>query len=54
MLLSTLYPPLAPLLWVHAVLVERSLIVPGLHFPSDVVVGAFSGMSTASLVLVAS
>lgn len=50
-LLSGFHPALAPLLWSFAVLVALSRVVLGLHFPSDVVVGALLGVGTASLVL---
>lgn len=50
-LLSTFHPGLAPLLWGFAVLVGLARVVLGLHFPSDVLVGAVMGMATASLAL---
>lgn len=49
--LSAFHPGLAPLLWSFAVLVGLARIVLGLHFPSDVLVGAVIGTATAGLVL---
>lgn len=51
LLLSSFHPALAPLLWGFAVLVGLARIVAGLHFPSDVVIGALLGLLTANLVL---
>jgi len=51
LLLSSLHPGLAPLLWSFAALVGLSRVVLGLHFPSDVVIGALLGLATGSLVL---
>lgn len=51
LLLSAFYPALAPLLWSFAALVGLSRVVLGLHFPSDVLIGAAVGTATASLVL---
>jgi undecaprenyl-diphosphatase len=51
LLLSSFQPGLAPLLWGFAVLVGLSRVVLGLHFPSDVLVGALLGMATAGLML---
>ncbi len=53
LLLSSYYPVLSPLLWAFAALVGVSRVVLGLHYPSDVVVGALIGASTASLMLLA-
>lgn len=50
-LLSGLYPALAPLLWSFAALVALSRVVLGLHFPSDVVAGAVIGIGTGTLML---
>ncbi|MCE4536313.1 phosphatase PAP2 family protein [Pelomonas sp. P7] len=51
LLLSSFHPGLGPLLWSFAGLVALARVVLGLHFPSDVVVGALLGIATASLVL---
>lgn len=51
LLLSADYPTLAPLLWSFALLVGLSRVVLGLHYPSDVVVGALIGVCTASLLM---
>lgn len=51
LLLSAFHPALAPLLWGFAVLVGLARIVLGLHFPSDVLMGALIGTATAGLVL---
>lgn len=49
--LSHHYPGLAPPLWAFATLVAASRVVLGLHYPSDVLVGAAIGIVTANLVL---
>lgn len=45
--LSHYYPPLAPYCWIFAALVSLSRIVLGLHYLSDVAIGAALGASTA-------
>ena len=50
-LLSHHYPGLAPPLWSFAALVAASRVVLGLHYPSDVLVGAAIGLLTANVVL---
>lgn len=50
-LLSHHYPGLAPPLWAFAALVAASRVVLGLHYPSDVLVGAAIGVVTANVVL---
>ncbi len=52
-LLSGLHPAWGPVLWALALLVGLARVVLGLHFPSDVLAGAFIGMGTGSLMLVA-
>ena len=42
-------PASAPLLWGFAFVVGLSHVVPGLHDPSDVLMGALIGAGTASL-----
>lgn len=51
-LLSHHYPGLAPPLWAFAVLVAASRMVLGLHYPSDVLVGAMIGAVTANVLLI--
>jgi undecaprenyl-diphosphatase len=50
-LLSHHYPGLAPPLWAFAALVAVSRVVLGLHYPSDVLVGALIGVVTANVAL---
>jgi undecaprenyl-diphosphatase len=52
-LLSGLHPAWAPALWALALLVGLARVVLGLHFPSDVLAGAFIGIGTGSLMLLA-
>jgi len=51
MLLSAYYPALAPLLWGYAALVALARVVLGVHYPSDVLVGALLGVVSASIAL---
>ncbi len=51
LLLSTWYGALTPLLWGYAALVALSRVVLGLHYPSDVLVGALLGACTAAIAL---
>jgi len=53
LLLSAFHPALAPLLWSFAALAALARVVLGLHFPSDVLIGALIGILTSSLVLLA-
>jgi undecaprenyl-diphosphatase len=50
-LLTWHYPPFASLLWTGALLIALSRVVLGLHYPSDVLVGAAIGATTAGLML---
>lgn len=50
-LLSHHYPGLASPLWAFAALVATARVVLGLHYPSDVAVGAAIGVVTANIVL---
>lgn len=50
-LFTSFYPALAPLLFTFALAVGMSRVVLGLHYPSDVVIGAGLGTATASLLL---
>ena len=50
-LLSWHYPVFAIPLWIFAVLVMASRVVLGLHYPSDVAVGALIGAATAAIAL---
>ncbi|WP_280156233.1 phosphatase PAP2 family protein [Piscinibacter sp. XHJ-5] len=52
LLLGHYYPALAWPLWGFAVLIALSRVVLGLHFPSDVAVGATIGAVTAGFMLV--
>jgi len=51
LLLGVYYPEFAPLLWSFTALVALSRVVLGLHYPSDVVIGAAIGLLTAESVL---
>lgn len=50
-LLSAFYTSLAPLFGVFALAVAISRVALGLHYPSDVVIGAVIGAGTASVLL---
>jgi undecaprenyl-diphosphatase len=50
-LLSWHYPAFGSLLWGGALLVALSRVVLGLHYPSDVMVGAAIGATTAGVML---
>jgi len=50
-LLSWHYPVFAVPLWIFAALVMASRVVLGLHYPSDVAVGAIIGAATATIAL---
>jgi undecaprenyl-diphosphatase len=50
-LLSVFFPTWAPLLWAFAGVVAVSRVALGLHYPSDVLMGALIGAATASLAL---
>jgi undecaprenyl-diphosphatase len=52
LLLSHFYPSFAPVLWSFAALVALSRVVLGLHYPSDVAIGAAIGFITAKFFLV--
>jgi undecaprenyl-diphosphatase len=52
LLLGHYYPALAWPLWTFTVLIAFSRVVLGLHFPSDVAVGAAIGAITAGFMLV--
>lgn len=54
MVIAVYYPPLASLLWSFTLLVALSRVVLGLHYPSDVAMGALLGgmMAKLSLLLV--
>jgi undecaprenyl-diphosphatase len=49
LLLSAPYPALAWPLWLFTLLVAASRVVLGLHYPSDVLVGALIGAATAGV-----
>jgi undecaprenyl-diphosphatase len=49
LILTVYYPALAIVVWPFTVLVAVSRIVLGLHYPSDVVVGAVIGALTAAI-----
>jgi undecaprenyl-diphosphatase len=49
--ISSFYPPAAPVAWSFTLLVALSRVVLGLHYPSDVAVGAAIGALTSSLTL---
>jgi undecaprenyl-diphosphatase len=50
-LLGVYYPEFTPLLWGFTALVALSRVVLGLHYPSDVVIGAAIGLLTAESAL---
>ena len=49
LILTVYYPAFALFVWPFTVLVALSRIVLGLHYPSDVVVGALIGAATAAV-----
>ena len=49
LVLTAYYPKFALLVWPFTVLVAASRIILGLHYPSDVVVGALIGAATAAV-----
>lgn len=49
LILTVYYPALALVVWPFTALVATSRIVLGLHYPSDVVVGALIGAITAAI-----
>lgn len=51
LILAAHYPALAVPLWAYAALVAASRVVLGLHYPSDVLAGAATGLLTAALAL---
>ncbi len=50
-LVTTFYPPLAPLMWAWAVAVGSSRVFLGVHYPGDIVAGAVLGSGCALLAL---
>ncbi len=46
-ILSSYYPALAVFVWPFTVLIGLSRVILGLHYPSDVIVGAVIGATTA-------
>ncbi|MEO8523610.1 MAG: phosphatase PAP2 family protein [Caldimonas sp.] len=48
-ILTAYYPALGFLVWPFTVLVAVSRVVLGLHYPSDVIVGALIGAATAAI-----
>jgi undecaprenyl-diphosphatase len=51
-LLNYHYPTTGPLVWVFAALIAASRVVLGLHYPSDVLAGALTGLATGSVAIV--
>jgi len=49
LILTAYYPTLALFVWPFTLLVAVSRVVLGLHYPSDVVVGALIGAATAAI-----
>ena len=49
LILTAYYPMFALFVWPFTVLVAVSRIVLGLHYPSDVIVGALIGAITAAV-----
>ena len=49
LILTVYYPMFALFVWPFTVLIAISRIVLGLHYPSDVVVGALIGAITAAV-----
>ena len=52
MVASAYYPALAAWVWPFTLLVAASRLVLGLHYPSDVVIGAVLGATIAGVSLV--
>lgn len=49
LILSAYYPPMALIVWPFTLLIAASRVVLGLHYPSDVLVGAVVGGLTAAI-----
>ena len=48
-ILTAYYPVLGLIVWPLTLLIAVSRVVLGLHYPSDVIVGAFIGAATAAV-----